>query len=175
MSIVGATASFIKSPLGVVLITGVGLLAAWPVIKGYLKGVGSQAPAANPPTSSTSQGGTCNAQYTPVCSCSAFGQSGYACCCSCVTGCLWDSCDPLVAGTIYASRLRRPNTSNSAGGIPASNITQERSSAIQSWSKKPFQAGPTGCYASAYNSSPPDPKYTANILTVKPRVKIKGT
>lgn len=167
-------AKAINSPWGIVLITGVGLLAAWPTIRSYLKGVGKQAPAANPTCSQTAQCGSCNANYSAVCTCGALGACGYACTASCAIGCFFQSCDPVVAGTVYASRLRRPNTSSSAGGIPASNITRERSGAIQSWSKRPYQAGPSGCYASAYNSSPPDPKYTASILALNPRVKLKG-
>lgn len=174
MSTVGSVAKAINSPLGIVLITGIGLLAAWPTIKSYLKGVGSKAPAANPTCSQTAQCGSCNANYSPVCTCGALGACGYACTLSSAIGCFFQSCDPVVAGA-YASRLRRPNTSTSAGGIPTSNITRERSGAIQSWSKRPFQAGPSGCYALAYNSAPPDPKYTASILALNPRVKLKGT
>ena len=177
MSVVSATASFIKSPLGVVLITGIGLLAAWPVIKSYLKGVGAQAAASNPTTSTTAQTGSCNANYACIGgSCSALTSTGYACCAAnTLIGCTSESCDPVVSGTLYASRLRRPNATNSAGGIPTSNITVERSYALQSFSNRPFQAGPTGCYACAYNSAPPDPKYVASPLATNPRLKLKGT
>lgn len=60
-----------------------------------------------------------------------------------------------------------PN-SPTAGTIPTSNQSGEVSGSIQSWSARPFQNGNNAAYFDAYQSAPPDPTYTANVLTNDP-------
>jgi hypothetical protein len=60
-----------------------------------------------------------------------------------------------------------PN-SPTAGSIPTSNQVGEVSGAIQSWSARPYMNGNNATYTDAYLASPPDPTYTANVLTNDP-------
>jgi hypothetical protein len=60
-----------------------------------------------------------------------------------------------------------PN-SPTAGSIPTSNQVGEVSGSIQSWSARPYQNGNNAAYMDSYLGSPPDPVYTANVLTNDP-------
>jgi hypothetical protein len=75
--------------------------------------------------------------------------------------------DPVEGGYIFADRMRRPVAQKSAT-IPTSNQSKERSGAIQSWSARPYQSGNNAAYADAFDSSPPDPSYTMNVLVTEP-------
>jgi hypothetical protein len=188
MSAIGAAARFIQSPTGIVIGAGIALVVAWPNIKAFFQGTGTSAPAQNPATSWTGQQGTCAFanSYTPAASiaCSPLtlaGASGSFSAWSCTQPIATNAqgvtdTDPLVGktGVIFADRFTRPNASRSAGNIPASNQTTEVSGSIQNISKKPFQAGWYGGYATAYNESKPDPSYTISLLAQNPRVNLKG-
>lgn len=81
--------------------------------------------------------------------------------------------DPIEHGYIFADRFRRP-VSGSIAAIPTSNQRREISGAIQSWSGRQFQSGPHAAYADAFDSSPPDPLYTMNVLVQEPLAGYQG-
>jgi hypothetical protein len=82
--------------------------------------------------------------------------------------------DPVEGGYIFADRFRRPKAQG-GGSIPTSNQRgEEVSNAIQTWSARPYQSGNHASYALAFDSSPPDPTYTLNVLVTEPLAGYKG-
>lgn len=80
------------------------------------------------------------------------------------------SCSDPIHGPIFADSFQYP----AGKRIPTSAQTRERSGSIQSWSARPHQAGNNAAYADAWDSSPPDPSYTLNVLVRDPKASYAG-
>lgn len=104
---------------------------------------------------------------TPTQAVGAFNQMGAALGCETCGG---TTCSDPVTGVVFADAFHYP----AGKRIPTNSITRERSGSIQSWSARPHQAGNNAAYADAWESSPPDPSYTMNVLVPDPKASYSG-
>lgn len=80
------------------------------------------------------------------------------------------ACSDPHYGVVFADRFRYP----AGAPLPTNKVSREKSGAIQSWSARPHQAGNNSAYADAWDSSPPDPSYTLNVLVRDPKAAYAG-
>lgn len=200
MSTLDAIAKKATSPLGLVVLGGVAFLIITGELKSWISGLFGQNGAYNPENNATDAAGNPVNEYKQVggvlgyLGASANAASGglLASFGEWIGGGVADltcnynpnaqpvaigdstvSTDP-VSGVLFEDSFRRASTRKSSGSIPTSNQFKEVSGAIQSWSARPYQSAPNAAYKHAYDTSPPDPQYSVNVLVARPTMALKG-